>query len=161
MISMRRLLYYHYINNLDDKSTLKNMIELTEEYPTKGDWASSVQDDFKTFNIIDPNQFIQLSKLQARKLVKNKVKSVTGQYLKQLADNSKKAAWIKTNDLKMSTYLKSNHKNFSILQKRKIFNIRSQMSNIGQNYPNRSQGPNCLLGCDCVEDLEHLLNCPF
>ena len=58
LVSMRRLLYYHYIKNLDDKSTLKNMIELTEQYPTTGDWASCVQENFKTLNILDSNQFL-------------------------------------------------------------------------------------------------------
>ena len=95
----------------------------------------------------------------AKTTIKALTTKATLSYLNNLAKRKKKAKWCIKNDLKMAQYLQPNNKKASIKSKKDIFKIRSNMSNIGSNYPNRKEGPNCILGCTQIENLDHIKMC--
>ena len=59
----------------------------------------------------------------------------------------------------MSSYLKSNNIIQNTKEKRNIFNIRSMMIDLKNNFKRGNENLNCRLGCKKVEDTNHLNEC--
>ena len=74
-IQKRRLLYLKYILEQPEDSLIKKFFILQLSKPTRGDWASSCQEDLKSLKITLSNQEIQeMTKNKFTSLIKERIK---------------------------------------------------------------------------------------
>merc|ERR1712115_259752 len=94
-------------------------------------------------------------------MVKKAVTRVAfNEYLNQL-QQSKKLKNLSYEKLEMQDYIKN--KNMSNKEKQLLFSLRTKTYNVRNNFKNRFKGNlNCLLGCNQLEDQEHVfVYCKF
>ena len=151
-IQKRRLLYLKYILEQSEESLLKKLYNLQKRFPSRGDWASTCQDDLRKLEINLSEQEIQeMTKYKFKNLIKEKIKKLALNYLTE--KQSKKGGQIEYRNLEMAEYLlptcELNNK-----EKQKMFEIRNDMTKIPDNFGNKSL---CL--CGQRENMEHIYNC--
>ena len=153
-IQKRRLLYLKYILEQPEDSLIKKFFILQLSKPTRGDWASSCQEDLKSLKITLSNQEIQeMTKNKFTSLIKERIKEKALNYLKE--KQSKKGGRIEYKNLEMAEYLQPTCE-IENREKVKLFEIRNDMTNIPCNFGEENQ---CL--CGEKETMEHLYNCEF
>ena len=121
-IFKKRILFYHYILNKSENSSIFKVLEAQEKFPVRGDWKSCVNNDLKTLNIhFNTTDFKNLKKNKLIHILNEAISTSALQYLLHLR-NSKGKEIIYT-ELEMSEYLKPNNSGLKILEKRKSSHI--------------------------------------
>ena len=59
IIKARRISYFHYLVNLDEKEMLYQFFETQYKYPSKDDWTTQVVEDLKDFEIPEDFTFMR------------------------------------------------------------------------------------------------------
>ena len=155
-IQKSRLLFLKYILNEDNDSLLSKFFYLQLEHPTKGDWASTCVKDLSELRISESFQEIeQMSKNQFLKILKTKLNENAIKYLEKKQGSKGKEN--EFSDLSMADYLQPVNKNISILEKQKMFEVKTRMTNIPSNFPK----PNIKYFCPCgeKEEMKHVYMC--
>ena len=151
-IQKRRLLYLKYILDQPEESLLKKLYNLQKSYPSRGDWASTCQDDLRKLEItLEQKEIQEMTKNEFKNFIKEKIRKHALNYLK--GKQSKKGGQIQYNNLEMAEYLLPTCE-LNIKEKQKMFEIRNDMTKIPDNYGNESL---CL--CGKKEDMKHIYNC--
>ena len=149
-----RLLYLKYILEQPEDSLLKKFFEIQLSNPTRGDWASTCQEDMKSLNFFLSHQEIkEMTKQKFTNLLKEKINKEALNYLK--IKQSKKGKNIEYKNLEMADYLQPTCE-LDNKEKQKLFEIRNDMTNIPSNFGNQNVCP-----CGEVENMVHIYNCEF
>ena len=155
-IQKMRILYLKNILDQEDDSSLKRFLNLQFQQPVRGDWASTVTNDLKEFEItMSLDEIKNLTKLQLTKLLKNKVKENAFRYLMQ--KRGQKGGEISYNKLEMAEYLLPYNASLTIEQKCELFAVKNRMTQIPYNFPKTKEKHKCW--CSEIEDMNHIYNC--
>ena len=121
---------------LDEKpgSQIHKFLKLQLENPTRGDWASSCQNNLRDLQInLSFEEIKQSTKKQFNSILKESILEKSFEYL--MAKRGSKGQEINCSELKMAEYLHPGYENISINEQRSIFSIRNQMIEISVNFP--------------------------
>ena len=173
-IQARRIVFLHYILNLDENELLVKVYRAQKSDPAKNDWCLQVQQDLDEFGIdLSEDDIKATSKDKFKEMVKMKCKQAALQYL--LDEKSKvhrKMGKINYPELKMQEYLQTNI--LTTAQKKLLYKLRVRMVNVSNNMgkkihcplcqdsPQHCQdGPLCQHGSSIghLDNQEHLLDC--
>ena len=163
IISIRRMNYLHEILNREENELVRRVFSAQVENPSKGDFIQLVEEDFKMIGEeIDFESICQMTKIQFKKHIKEKVKLVTFNDLQDIQKGHSKVRDIQYSKLNIQEYLQS--PKFSDAEKELLFALRSHTKRgIKSNFPSFYAGNLiCPLNChetkpeDCQN---HILNC--
>ena len=154
----RRVMFLHYLLNLEEKEMLYCFFMAQLNKPGKNDWTETVQQDLVDLEITIPLQEIkELSHDQFKNMVRKRCRSAALKQLLTAKSNHSKMASLNYSDLKTQEYLVN--KSFHCGDAKLLFSLRTRMVNVRNNYKNR-QGDICCPLCDQDDDTqEHLLVC--
>ena len=153
-IQKRRLLYLKYILEQPEDSLIKKIFNLQISEPTRGDWASTFQEDLTSLKITLSHKEIQkMTKYRFTSLIKERIKENALNYLKD--KQKKKGSKIKYKNLEMAEYLQPNCE-IDNREKEKLFEIRNEMTNIPSNHGEENE---CISGK--IETMVHIYNCEY
>ena len=153
-IQKRRLLYLKYILEQPEDSLIKKFFNLQISEPTRGDWASTCQEDLTSLKITLSHKEIQkMTKYRFTSLIKERIKENALNYLKD--KQKKKGSKMKYKNLEMAEYLQPNCE-IDNREKEKLFEIRNEMTNIPSNHGEENE---CI--CGKIETMVHIYNCEY
>ena len=154
----RRLMYYHNLLQKDDSELVK-MVFLTQgKLSVKNDWINYLKDDLSLCQIVlSENEIKLMKKEKFKKLVNDKLRQLTNEYLTSLQQSHRKTRNIFVTE-KMKPYLRSEE--ISLEEKRMLFLMRNFMCDVKTNYKTLyANNMRCRL-CDKFEESEsHLTIC--
>ena len=119
-----------------------------------------MKQDLKMLNIdLSFDTIKNMTKFSFKKIVKNKIKQATFNFLMQKEEGHSKLNNLKYKELVMQPYFKSTKLNTS--QVKQLFRFRTRMSNVKANFKFKysKSGYLCPLSCGEFEDDQHLLKC--
>ena len=163
IISSRRLMYWHHINQKEDNELVKKVFKAQHENPTRGDFSELVNKDMEMLGTnIDENILLNLNKAQFKTFIKKHINEASFKHLKSLQKKHTKIRNISYNEYKSQPYIsdtKFSNKMVSVL-----FSMRSSMTrgiknNFSSLYVGNKTCP--LLECksQTEDDQPHLLKC--
>ena len=160
ILMSRRLNFLWYLLNQTENSLLSNFFNAQCEDPTRGDWVSQARSDLTRLNMdVSFREIKALSKDNFKELVRKHVRATAFEELKEMQKTHSKSRKLKYNELKMQSYLCAN----SGMTKKEMtfaFSARAQMLDVKHNFKLGKSNLSCSLGCDSLEDQEHILRCP-
>ena len=163
ILKSRRLNYLHIILNRSDNEVTKQIYAAQKSDPIKGDWAHIVGEDIEKVHLdIEEGQIVNIKKSAFKNIVKRKVKAAAFSVLKELQSSHIKISSIKFTSFETQPYLKSQV--LRLDESSTLFNIRANTVNgFKACFPSINRNNlNCKLGClDCLDSLEHCMNCKF
>ena len=132
------------------------MFEMQQKHPTKGDWASSVKELVKVYDLQLNMEEIKKTKQSVFKnLVKGKVEKFAFKTLIEKQQKGQKGRLLQYERLELADYLLPECE-ISVEERREIFSVRTEMDDFPCNFGNVT---NCDMGCKEVLNSEHLLTC--
>ena len=142
-IQRMRLLFLQNILKQNPSSMTHKFFQLQVKNPTRGDWASSCLKDLKELKIEKSFEEIRdMTKSKYNSLLKKTINENALNYLNK--KKGTKGKEITYTNIEMAEYLEPYSK-ISIIEKRKLFEIRNKMTKISNNYQNRGQRTKCFL----------------
>ena len=146
IIQARRLTFLRYILTRKDDDLLLKFFKAQDREPSKDDWSATVKKDLEDFEIDETFEDItQYSKTSWQNKVRQSMKAKAFEDLLESQTELSKGSNLNYGDLKMRSYLKSNHIN--IKQAKLIFKIRTRMMNVKTNYKQNYND----LSCPCCK----------
>ena len=160
ILMSRRLNFLWYLLNQTENSLLSNFFNAQCEDPTRGDWVSQARSDLIRLNMdVSFSEIKAFSKEDFKELVRKHVRATAFEELKERQKTHSKSRKLEYNELKMQSYLCAN----SGMTKKEMtfaFSARAQMLEVKHNFKLGKSNLSCSLGCDSLEDQEHILRCP-
>ncbi len=153
----RRLLFLHYILNLDDDELLAQFFRAQWNNPGKNDWTDTVQTDIVDLQINMSIEEIQQCPRSTFKLhVNEKCRELAFKSLIDAKNCHSKLANLSYDKLEMQSYLRDGVLNCK--EARLLFSFRTRMVDVGCNFKNKASllCPLCSVASD---DQQHLLLC--
>ena len=150
-----RLLYLKYILEQPEKSSILRILKLQIEKPTRGDWASSCQNDIEKLDLkMTFDEIKAIKKTKYTQILKEKVRESALKYL--LDKQGKKGGEIRYNNLEMADYLLPFNNKLNTEEKCEMFAVKNSMIEIPANFSSK-----CEVKCECgvKEDMYHIYNC--
>ena len=154
----RRLMYLHYLLNLDEHEMLSKFFQAQLNQPGKNDWTETIQKDLLEMKInMSFHEIQQISYDEFKIVVKEKYTAVAFKSLMGEKNCHSKLGNLSYAKLEMQAYLRDGILNYK--EARLVFSFRTRMIDVGCNYKNKGSllCPLCRGACD---DQKHLLNCP-
>lgn len=151
-------MYYHTILQKTDEELVKCVFLTQQKFSVKNDWINTLRDDLNQCGILQSESEIkQMKKGKFKKLVKDKIRQLSNEYLVSLQESHSKSRKIRITE-NIKHYLISNE--ISLEEKRLLFQVRSRMCDVKTNYKTKySHNMRCRL-CDQQEESElHLMMC--
>ena len=156
----RRLMFLHYLLQLEENDMLHRFFLAQWEKPGNNDWVLTVKQD-----IIDLDMGLKLAdiKLCSRNKFKGIVResccTVAFNFLIEKKKCHSKLSRLSYNKLNMQSYLKDGV--MGSHDSRLLFLFRTRMVDVGENFKNyHGRSPLCPLCKEASDDQEHLLLCP-
>ena len=157
-VKKTKLLFLQCILQENPESLIYKFLHLQLEKPTKGDWASSCQQDLTDLNIEMSFSDIKLiSKPQFSKTIREAIQKCAYEYL--MKKRGSKGKEIEYSTLKMAEYLMPNSVKISIEDQRNIFSIINRMVMIPSNFSANISTDKCI--CSFEEDMKHIYECEY
>ena len=151
-IQRLRLLYLQNILKQNPASMIYKFFQLQVKNPTRGDWVTACLKDLKELRIDKSfEQIKEMTKSKYNNLLKKMINENALDYLTK--KKGAKGKEITYKNIEMAEYLQPYSK-ISVIEKRKLFEIRNKMTNIPNNYKSRNQKIKCWCGED--EEIEHI-----
>ena len=142
IIQSRRLNFLKYILNQKETSIVKQVFNEQKLNPLNGDWLKIVEKDLRKLKIYLTHEEITcMSKNSFKKVVKKHVEETGLKFLK--GHIKSKGKEIEYTDIKMRYYLTSNSL-LTLQEKKEAFKIRTRMTEIKTNFPNKFDEYNCV-----------------
>ena len=158
IIMQRRLIYLHYLMNLNPNSLLFRCLQAQIKDSLPGDWITQVENDFLLLNIqMTFDQIRSCEKGVYKKYIKEKVRKFAFNCLMEDKSKQQKCFSVKFEDLKMQEYLIESP--LTTQQKQMLFQMRTLTYPVFANIPflvKDTRCPCCLLQEDTME---HNLRC--
>ena len=156
----RRLNFLFYMLQLDSETLLRCFLQAQIDKPTVGDWITTVLNDIETLNLnINLEGIAVISKSRFKKKVKEAITVKAFEYLVNQQATHSKAKPLKYTKLQLQPYLQSGAGDLTIKEKAFIFEARSRMMDIKDNFKTGRTDLNCRACNVEVEDQPHLLQC--
>ena len=160
ILMSRRLNFLWYLVHQKEDSLLSNFFRAQCEDPIRGDWVSQVRADMESLDLVMTFEDIRaIPKDTFKELVKKHVRATAFAGLKEIQESHSKSKKLKYNEMKMNDYLAANT-GMTRNEKSFAFCARSHMLNVKKNFKFGKTDLKCSLGCDTMEDQEHILQCP-
>jgi hypothetical protein len=160
ILTGRRIMYYWTILQKPKSELVREVFEAQSMFKSEDSWATQVQNDIKDCDInLTEDEINKISQYKLKKLVAQKLRLKTDEYLLKLKQNHVKTEHLYPSD-KMQEYLKTDQ--LSKSEKILLFKLRSRMIQIKGNFPEcHRSNPHCELCEDETEDetQSHLLKC--
>ena len=158
VIMGRRLMFFHYLANLEDEEMLSKFFVAQWEHPVSNDWTETVKKDMEFLNIkCDRNNIKLIKKEQFKKVVKKSIQSAAFDYLIDLKESHSKMTNIQYSELKQQEYLKSSQ--VPAHKAKSLFKFRTRMNRVRSNFKQSHADLSCPV-CLVAEDRDdHLLEC--
>ena len=155
----RRLNFLHYILYQHEDSLLRKVFDAQVDNPIRGDWVNQIEMNIRDLGLyLTFDQIKIISKEQFKKMVKEKVKMKSFEFLTKIQATHSKARNIVYKKLNLQTYLGSDS-SLSIKEKSLIFAARARMLDVKANFKTGKTDLNCRLCLIEEETQRHLLNC--
>ena len=157
-IMKSRLMFLKSILEENPDSLIYKFLKLQLETPTRGDWASSCQNNLRDLKInLSLEEIRDMTKKQFNIILKESISKRAFEYL--IAKRGIKGQEIHYSELKMADYLQPGYENLTITEQRSIFSIRNRMIDIPGNFSSRNNIEKCRCGKE--EFMEHLYTCEY
>ena len=155
----RRVMFLHYLLNLEESEMLHMFFKAQLKKPGRNDWTETVKQDLVDLNIsLSFDEIETYSHEQFKQIVKKKCRSTAFAELMKAKSNHSKMSPLPYDELKVQSYLIDG--NFHSGDARLLFSFRTRMVKVRNNYKWGSNDLYCPL-CDLDMDTqEHLLICP-
>ena len=156
----RRLNFLHYILNQPTDSLLRNVFDAQVNSPIGGDWVTQVEMDIKDLQLsLSFDQIKNIPKEQFKKVIKDKVKIKSFEYLTKIQATHSKSKNIVYKKLGLQTYLSSDS-SLTIKEKSFIFSARARMIDVKANFKVGKTNLRCRKCLKEEETQSHILECP-
>ena len=158
LLKARRIVFFHYLVNLDPEEMLYKFFETQSKYPSKDDWALTVRNDLKDFGIPENVEFSKSKSVNSFKgLVKIKTKEYTMKYLLGLKADHTKMDNLVYSKLKMQGYLKS--ADIPAHEAKNLFRYRVRSANFKENVGDKYTNKVCPLCTVHLDTQTHSMEC--
>ena len=158
LLKARRIVYFHYLVNLDTKEMLYKFFETQFKYASKDDWAITVRNALKDFGIPENFEFSKSKSVDSFKsLVKIKTKEYTMKYLLGLKADHTKMDNLVYSKLKMQGYLKSAE--IPAHEAKNLFRYRVRSANFKENVGDKYTNKVCPLCTVHLDTQTHSMEC--
>ena len=160
----RRMIYYWTILRKSEIELVKRVFLAQQEFPSKNgsDWASQVRQELTACSIFHTDtEIAAMSKYKFKKLVNSGISQLASEYLTNLQVKHSKSKYLHQ-EAEMKEYLKTDK--LSLKEKQLLFKLKVRMTPNKTNFKSKyGNDLSCTLCEDenSVEDLPHLLACPF
>ena len=159
ILMSRRLNFLHYILNQPTDSLLRNVFDAQVDNPIGGDWVTQVEMDIRDLKLsLTFDQIKTIPKEQFKKLVKEKVKIRSFEFLTRIQATHSKSKNIVYKNLGLQTYLGPDS-SLTIKEKSLIFSARARMLDVKANFKVGRTDLNCRKCHKAEETQRHLLEC--
>ena len=153
VIKSPRLNYLKEIHNREHNELIRRIYEAQKLNPSRGDWTEIVKDDLEKTQV-NENELIEMSKEEAKKMIKSKIDKATFNYLQDLQKTHEKVKHIEYAQLKPQPYLKSamiTNEEAKMLTALRSQTVRGIRDNFHSYYENDQQCPLCKSSLDTQE----------
>ena len=158
IIKAKRIIFLHYLVNLDKSEMLYKFFITQWEQWAKLDWTEQVRVDLKDFNIPVSLEFVKSkSKYTFKKLVKQQMKKY--EFRRLLTEKELKS---KMENLSYSEFKRQEYLNLGKMNKSQaivVFKFRLRMSPFGENFKAGQQTTSCPFCHSHVDSQEESFNC--
>ena len=159
ILMSRRLNFLHYILNQNEDSLLRSVFDAQVDNPIRGDWVKQIELDIRDIGLfLTFDQIKIMSKEMFKKIVKEKVKKKSFEYLTKIQATHSKAKNIVYRELSLQTYLGSKS-SLTIREKSLIFAARARMLDVKANFKIGKTDLRCRKCLVDEETQKHLLKC--
>ena len=160
VLMARMLNFLHYMQLQNSETLLRSFLQAQIDKPTVGDWITTVLQDIESLNLnIDLEGIAVISKNRFKKKVKQAITEKAFEYLVNQQASHSKAKPLKYSKLQLQPYLRPGVVDLTIKEKAFIFEARSRMMDIRDNFKNGKSDLMCRACNVEVEDQPHLLQC--
>ena len=160
VLMARRLNFLWYMLHLDCETLLRSFLQAQIDKPSVGDWITTVLKDIETLNLnINLEGVTVMSLNRFKKKVRHAIKEKAFQYLVSQQATHSKAKPLKYSKLQLQPYLQPDAVDLTIKEKAFIFEARSRMIDIRDNFKSGKSELKCRACNVEVEDQPHLLRC--
>ena len=154
----RRLMYLHYLLNLEETEMLYCFFLAQLNMPGENDWTETVKQDLVDFEIgLSLQEVKELSHDQFKCMVKDKSRSAAFKQLMGAKSHHSKMSSLDYSELRIQQYLVN--KSFHTGDAKLLFSFRTRMVEVKNNYKNRQSDLNCPLCGKDTDTQQHLLDC--
>ena len=158
IIKGRRIRYLYYLINRNENEMLFKFLNAQWNMPVKNDWTIQVRQDLKDLNISEDFSVLKKYKKNAfKKMVKEKLKKYTFDYLLELKRSHSKMKNILYEKFEIQPYL--NNSQLSVENMRDLFAFRTRMAEFGENFRGQRQFVICPFLCNQKDSQMHSFNC--
>merc|ERR1711973_122433 len=132
----RRLMYLHYLLNLEETEMLYCFFLAQLNMPGENDWTETVKQDLVDFEIgLSLQEVKELSHDQFKRMVKDKSRSNAFKQLMGAKSHHSKMSSLDYSELRIQQYLVN--KSFHTGDAKLLFSFRTRMVEVKNNYKNR------------------------
>ena len=133
IIMGRRLMYLHYLANLNKEQMLHKFFIAQWDNPVSNDWTETVKKDIETLNIkVDLKILKSTKKKVFKKYIKKTIKAASLDFLLMEKQKHSKMDNISYTELKQQEYLKSS--SVPVHKAKNLFKFRTRMNQVKSNY---------------------------
>ena len=151
-------MFLHYILNRNPSDLLRRFFEAQCRQPLKNDWCETVKNDLISLNLnLDFETIRYLKKKKLSTILKKAIQTKSFEDLLEKQTSYSKGSNLSYGQFQMRSYFKS--KIISTRQAKLVFQFRSRMVQVKENFKTNSQ--NLLCPCCLKEDdnQRHLIFC--
>ena len=160
VLMARRLNFLYYMLQLDSETLLRSFLQAQIDKPSVGDWILTVLQDIETLNLnLSIEGILVISKSSFKKKVKQAIRDKAFEYLVSQQATHSKAKPLKYSKLQLQPYLQPGVVDLTIKEKAFVFEARSRMMDIRDNFKIGNSDLKCRACKVEVEDQPHLLRC--
>ena len=159
-IMIRKIMFLQYILNEESISLINQVFRAQSEFPSKSDFILEVKEIMNELDIsLSFDDIKSLSVDMLQNFAKKQADETALKFLNKIKLKHTKVMHIVHNELEMQDYLLP--QNISSIKLAKfIFSARTRMLDIGGNFSKKyGENVKCKLGCDALDNQEHLMEC--
>ena len=158
ILKSRRINYLHYLANQKENSMLFKVFINQWRRPVKGDWVEEAKMNLEEFEInLSLDDLRNKSKSSFKKLVKNKTKEFTLNYLLDLKEKHSKMENLNYTELKMQSYLRDPR--ITVAEAKNIFRFRTRSALFKENMRSNYTDDTCPLCKEQPDRQSHSFEC--
>ena len=156
VIKGRRIMFLHYMLQLDESEMLSQFFFAQWNHPSKNDWVLTVKNDLEELGIdVNLSHIRVQSKETFKETIKDRCRKRAFLNLLSAQTNHSKMSSIKYDTFKLQSYFSDGS-----IDARTLFLYRTRMIRVSNNYKGTyGENPCCPLCSSEIDNQEHLLTC--
>ena len=158
ILKARRINYLHYLANLKKDEMLYKVFMAQWNYLVKDDWTIKVKQNLEEFGLsLSLEEIRSKSAKSFKRMVKNRAKEYTLNFLLDKKDSHKKLDGLNYSDIKLQTYFKD--PDISVAEAKNLYRFRTRSAKFKENMRSGYQNKDCPL-CFIHPDTQvHSMQC--